>query len=133
MDEENQHGVRVDRWIWAARFLKTRSLATDAANGGHVDVNGEGVKPAKLVRPGDTVRVKAGRTTWVVTVRALSEKRGPAKVARELYDETAASRAERERLAELRRVAPPLGSELSGRPTKRDRRRIERVRRSQGE
>ena len=132
MDDENQAGVRVDRWIWAARFFKTRSLATAATNAGHVDVNGEGAKPAKPVRPGDTVRVRAGRTTWVVVVRSLSEKRGSARIARGLYEETEESRAERERQAELRRMAPPLGTELSGRPTKRDQRRIERLRRSRG-
>ncbi len=122
-------GVRIDRWLWAARFFKTRSLATAAVNGGHVEIDGEGVKPAKAVRVGDTVQLRNGRTTWIVVVRGLSEKRGSAKVARELYDETEASRAERERLAELRRMAPPLGSELSGRPTKRDRRLIEKLRR----
>jgi ribosome-associated heat shock protein Hsp15 len=124
--------VRIDTWLWAARFFKTRSLATRAVQAGHVEINGDTCKASKTVRPGDAVKVKVGRVVFDLAVTGIGHKRGPAKVARTLYEETAASRAERERQAEQLRVAPPLGSELSGRPTKRDRRLIERLRRSRG-
>ncbi len=120
--------VRVDKWLWAARFFKTRSLATEAIQGGRVDVNGTVAKPSKEVRIGDEVELTIGPYTHVVAVRALSDKRGPASVAQTLYEETEASRIERERVATQRRVAPPLGADMGARPTKRDRRRIERVR-----
>ncbi len=120
--------VRVDKWLWAARFFKTRSLATEAIQGGRVDVNGTVAKPSKDVRVGDEVELTIGPYTHVVAVRALSDKRGPASVAQTLYEETEASRAERERVAAERRVAPPLGADMGARPTKRDRRRIEQVR-----
>jgi ribosome-associated heat shock protein Hsp15 len=122
--------VRIDTWLWAARFFKTRSLATRAVAGGHAEVDGEVCKASKLVGAGDMIRVKVGRTEFEVEVVAIGHKRGPAKVARALYEETPASREEREKQAQLRRMAPPLGSELHGRPTKRDRRLIERLRRS---
>lgn len=120
--------VRVDKWLWAARFFKTRSLATEAIQGGRVDVNGTVAKPSKEVRIGDEVELTIGPYTHVVAVRALSDKRGPASVAQTLYEETEASRIEREGVATQRRVAPPLGADMGARPTKRDRRRIERVR-----
>lgn len=120
--------VRIDRWLWAVRFFKTRSLATEAINGGRVEVNGAHAKPSKDVRVGDQVRLTAGRDVWVVDVRGLSDKRGPASVARTLYDETDDSRRAREAAAAQRRVAPPLGADMGARPTKRDRRRIEDVR-----
>jgi ribosome-associated heat shock protein Hsp15 len=121
--------MRVDKWLWAARFFKTRSSATDAVDGGHVEVNGERAKPAKQLRLGDELRVRVHQTTFVVHVRGFSERRGPASEAQALYDETAESRAERERLAEQRRLAPPMAYEEGGRPTKRDRRSLARVKR----
>jgi ribosome-associated heat shock protein Hsp15 len=122
--------VRVDKWLWAARFFKTRSLAADAIGGGKVLVAGERVKPARLLQVGDEVRVRLGAFEHVVVVRAVSERRGPATVAATLYEETEASRAAREKLAEQLRLAP-AGFEFDekGRPTKRDRREIERLRR----
>ena len=81
-------GIRVDKWLWAARFFKTRSLATEAVLGGHVQVNGERAKPSREVRAGDSLRIRNGLVEWTVTVRGLSAKRGPAAVARELYEET---------------------------------------------
>ncbi|HEY2789796.1 MAG TPA: S4 domain-containing protein [Gaiellales bacterium] len=123
--------VRIDRWVWAARFTKTRGLATEAVVGGRVRLNSERVKPAKDVRPGDVVEVRVGETRFTVVVRGVAEKRGPARVAAALYEETAESVAERERGAEERRLARPLGADLGGpRPTKQDRRRIEALRRS---
>ena len=121
--------VRLDKWLWAARFFKTRSLAAEAIAGGKVLVGGDRAKPAKLLQEGDEVRVRLGPYEHVVRVRALSERRGPATVAATLYEETEASRAAREKLAEQHRMAPPaFVFEEKGRPTKRDRREIERFR-----
>jgi ribosome-associated heat shock protein Hsp15 len=121
--------MRIDKWLWAARFYKTRSLASDAVDGGHVEHNGDRAKPSKQVREGDELRIRLNQTTHVVIVRGLSERRGPASEARLLYDETEASRLERERLAEQRRLAPPPAYEDGGRPTKRDRRDMAKVKR----
>ena len=121
--------VRIDKWLWAARFFKTRSAATDAVVGGRVHVNDARVRPAREVRIGDTVVVRIGQLEWTVVVQALSDKRGPAKVAVTLFEETAASASERaQRTLELR-MSRPLGADLGVRPTKQDRRRIEQFRR----
>ena len=117
--------MRFDKWLWAARFFKTRSLAQQALAAGRVQLNGERTKPAHEVKTGDRVVVRVNEWRWEVTVRALSERRGPAAEARKLYDETEASRAERLRLAELRRWGAEPAAALKGRPTKRDRRRLE--------
>ena len=121
--------MRIDKWLWAARFYKTRSLATAEVDAGHVDVNGERAKPAKHIREGDELRIRVRQVTHVVHVRALSERRGPSAAAHLLYEETEASRLERERLAELRRLAPTPAYEDGGRPSKRDRRNLARVKR----
>ena len=122
--------VRIDRWLWAARFFKTRGAANEAVLGGRVRLNSERVKPAKDVHAGDVVEVRIGETRWTVTVLGVAEKRGSARVAAALYKETAESVAERERGAEERRLSRPLGADLGGpRPTKQDRRRIEALRR----
>jgi ribosome-associated heat shock protein Hsp15 len=121
--------MRLDKWLWAARFFKTRSLASTAVDGGHIEVGGERAKPAKQIRVGDELRIRLHQLTFVVHVRALSERRGPASEAQQLYEETAASRTERERLAEQRRLAPSPAYEEGGRPTKRDRRDMSRVKR----
>jgi ribosome-associated heat shock protein Hsp15 len=124
--------VRVDKWIWATRFFKTRGLATEAVLAGHVHLNGTRVKPAKEVRVGDEIEIRIGTTRWTVVVAGISDKRGPAKIAQELYTETDASRAAREQQALERKTAPPpLGADLGARPTKQDRRRLEALRRSQ--
>jgi len=120
--------VRIDKWLWAARFFKTRSAATDAVQGGRVHVNGVRVKPAKDVVVADVIELTVGQTPWTVVVRALADKRGSATVAATLYDETPESRAERQRRADDRRFARPVGADLGARPTKRDRRRIEELR-----
>ena len=121
--------VRIDKWLWAARFFKTRSLAADAVTGGKVLVGGERVKPAKLLQAGDEVRIRLGAFEHVVLVRQVSERRGPATIAATLYEETEASRAAREKLAEQLRMAPGgFVFEDKGRPTKRDRRELERLR-----
>lgn len=116
--------VRIDKWLWAARFFKTRSLATQAVDGGKVHCNGERVKPARTVHPGDELRIRQGPYELTVMVRALSERRGPASEAALLYEETAASVAAREALREQLRAEPVY--EAKGRPTKRDRRHITR-------
>lgn len=119
--------VRLDKWLWAARFFKTRSLATEAVAGGKVDVNGERAKPSKPVKPGDEVRLRAGPYEHILIVRELGERRGSAAVAATLYEETAASRAERERLAAQLKMAPAaFVFEEKGRPTKKDRRDLAR-------
>jgi ribosome-associated heat shock protein Hsp15 len=121
--------VRLDKWLWAARFFKTRSLAADAVGGGKVLVGGERVKPAKLLQAGDEVRLRLGPYEHVVIVRGISERRGPASVAATLYEETDASRAARAKLSEQLRMAPAAFIyEDKGRPTKRDRREIDRFR-----
>ena len=135
--DDSQHvpagRVRIDKWLWAARFFKTRSLAADAVTAGKVEVGGERVKPAKLVQTGDEIRVRLGPYEHVVHVRGLSERRGPASVASTLYEETPASVAARAKLAEQLRMAPAaFVYEEKGRPTKRDRREIDRFRDEHG-
>jgi ribosome-associated heat shock protein Hsp15 len=128
-EDQDTKRVRIDKWLWAARFFKTRSLAADAIGGGKVSLNGDGVKPAKMVQMGDEIRVRLGPYEHVVIVRGLSERRGPASVAQALYEETPASVAAREKLSEQLRMAPAaFVYEEKGRPTKRDRREIERFR-----
>lgn len=123
--------MRIDKWLWAARFHKTRSAATDAVLGGRVHINGTRVKPAKDVRPGDEIELTVGVVHRVVEVLALSDKRGPAAIAATLYRETPESIEARERAAAERRLARPLGADLGVRPTKLDRRRLEALRRGQ--
>jgi ribosome-associated heat shock protein Hsp15 len=122
--------ARVDKWLWAARFFKTRGAATEAVVGGRVLVNGIRAKPAKEVKPDDRLEVQVGHVRWTVVVRGIADKRGPAAVAAALYDETPESRAERERRALEWRLAAPPGADMAGRPTKRDRRRLEALRRA---
>ena len=125
--------VRIDKWLWAARFFKTRSLAADAIGAGKVEVNDERVKPAKPIQLGDTISVRLGPYLHVVRVRGLSERRGPATIAATLYEETAESVATRAKLAEQLRLAPAaFVYEDKGRPTKRDRREIDRFRDEHG-
>ena len=118
--------MRIDKWLWAARFFKTRGLAQLAVAGGRVKLGGDRIKPAHAVRPGDEVSVRIEEIEWQVVVRALSERRGPAPEARKLYEESAASVAERQRLMDLRRWGAEPASQLKGRPTKRDRRLMEK-------
>lgn len=124
-------GVRVDKWLWAARFYKTRSGATEALLGGHVHVNGARVKPAKEIRVGDTLAIRKRELAWTVEVRALADRRGPAAVAAGLYEEAPDSLAAREQRQLERRLARPLGADLGERPTKQARRRLEALRRGQ--
>ena len=127
MDSDTPERVRLDKWLWAARFFKTRGLAADAIDGGKVEVNATRAKRAKMVQVGDEVCVRQSPFEHVVVVRGVSERRGPASVAATLYEETPESKAKREALATQIR-SMPAGEWESGRPTKRDRREIERFR-----
>jgi len=118
--------MRLDKWLWAARFFKTRSLATQAIEHGRVKLNDERVKPAHDVRPGDRLVIHVGDADWTLTVRALAMQRGPAPVAQRLYEEDPASQARRQQQASERKLAASPAAEIKGRPTKRDRRQIHR-------
>ena len=114
--------VRLDKWLWAARFFKTRQLAIDAINAGHIDVNGERVKPAKTIKHGDQLCLRKPPVEYQLVVIAVAEQRGSATIARTLFQESSESIAAREKIAaELRDMPPPL---FRGRPTKKDRRAI---------
>ena len=119
---DTQEVVRLDKWLWAARFFKTRSLATEAVNGGKIELNGLRPKPSKDVKIGDQLRIRVGPFVHALTVRALSDRRGPAAAAALLFEESEESIAARERLREQHRLAPTAQYEEGGRPTKKDRR-----------
>jgi ribosome-associated heat shock protein Hsp15 len=118
--------MRIDKWLWAARFFKTRSLAAKAVEGGKVKLNGVRVKPARELRPGDRLWVHVGVYEWDLTVLALSDRRGPASEARALYHEDETSRTRREQQLRERRLLARPGAEMKGRPTKKSRRLIHR-------
>ena len=120
--------MRLDKWLWAARFYKTRSLASDAVDGGKVKLNGAATKPAKDVKLSDRLQIRAGEQDWEVIVQGLNEQRRPAAEAQLLYQETPVSVQERTRAAELRKIAPAPVADHKGRPTKRDRRDLNRFR-----
>ncbi|KPJ93464.1 MAG: hypothetical protein AMS18_05695 [Gemmatimonas sp. SG8_17] len=122
-------GVRLDRWLWAARFFKTRSLAVEAISGGKVQLNGHRAKRAKLVYEGDEIRIRRGPFEHLVIVRGISERRGPAKEAQLLYQETPPSVQRRESLAAQIKAVPTPNFKGKGRPTKKERRDIDRFRR----
>ncbi len=122
---DSPEDVRIDKWLWAARFFSARNLARQAVDGGRVLVGGQRVKPARSLRIGDELRVRIGDDERIVRVIGISDRRGPAAVARTLYEESAESIARRERRREQRReFAEPAQSIEGGRPTKRDRRRL---------
>ena len=120
--------LRLDKWLWAARFFKTRALAHEALELGRVRIDGIALKPARPARVGETLEIRRGEERWVVRVLALSAQRGPAAEARGLYEELPASRAERERLAQARRYGREPALTLKGRPTKREGRELRRLR-----
>ena len=126
MTSEAVERMRIDKWLWAARFFKTRSLASEAVDAGKVRINDLRAKPAKEVKPGDVLHISIGQAQWIVVVRVLTDKRGPASVARQLYEESAESRAAREAQREQARLVVEPGAAIRGRPTKRDRRRLDR-------
>lgn len=116
--------LRIDKWLWAARFYKTRSLASAAITAGHIKLDGHTVKPARELHCGDTLEIAVAGSVWTVLVRGLNELRRAAPEARLLYEETAESSARRAAEKEAQRLAPPPGSDLRGRPTKKARRQI---------
>jgi ribosome-associated heat shock protein Hsp15 len=116
--------LRIDKWLWAARFYKTRSLAAQAIAAGHVKLEGHTVKAARELRCGDSLEIVIGDVVWSVAVRGVNEQRRPATEAQQLYEETSASRERRAAQREARLLAPVPGSELRGRPTKKARRQI---------
>ena len=118
--------MRLDKWLWAARFFKTRSLATQAIEQGRVKLNGDRVKPAREIRPQDRLEIQLGDYVWILTVRALSMQRGPAPVAQQLYAEAPDSIARRQQQASEHKVSANPTAAIKGRPTKRDRRLIHR-------
>ena len=116
--------LRIDKWLWVARFYKTRSLATEAIHAGHIKLNGSTVKPARELRPGDMLDIAVGDVLWTIQVLGLNEQRRPASEAQQLYAETPDSSARRAAAKEAHRLAPTPGSDLRGRPTKKARRQI---------
>ncbi len=129
--EDEVDRLRLDKWLWAARFFKTRALASEAVDGGKVHLNGARVKPAHAVRPGDRLEIRRGFDEFEVFVRALSDMRGPAALAQALYEETEASRARREADAERRRLLAAANPRPESRPDKKSRRRIVRFTRGE--
>ena len=122
--------MRLDKWLWAARFFKTRTLASEAVEGGKVKLNGIATKPAKEVRVGDRLHVRVGAQDWEIVIEGLNEQRRPASEARLLYTETPESVERRVQATELRRLAPTPVNDHKGRPTKRDRRQLNRFQES---
>jgi len=117
--------LRIDKWLWCARFFKTRSLAAEAVDRGRVTVNGQPCKNSREVRPGDTIVLEAHQQRWEILVKGIAPARGPAAVAQTLYAETAESQARRQAESERRRYQTEPSLQLQGRPTKRDRRRMD--------
>lgn len=126
--EDSRERLRLDKWLWAARFFKTRTLASDAIDAGRIQLNEARAKPSREVRLGDRLDIQTGDVRHTVIVQALSGKRGPAEVARTLYEETAGSITARETAREQRRLQPEPSLGLHGRPTKTQRREIDRLR-----
>jgi ribosome-associated heat shock protein Hsp15 len=118
--------VRLDKWLWAARFFKTRGLAAEAVTGGKANINGDRAKPSRVVRLGDKLTIRRGPYEWTVIVRDVSRQRGPASQARQLYEETAESTREREAIIAQLKLERPPEFDSPGRPSKKDRRAMER-------
>ncbi len=126
-ESANNSSIRLDKWLWAARFYKTRSLATEAVRGGKVQVNEERTKPSRELKVGERIRIRRGAAEMTVIVQGLSPRRGPAEEAQKLYEETSASLQQRQREASIRQQTRPEGA--PDRPTKRDRRELLRLKR----
>ena len=125
-DKDIDAEIRLDKWLWAARFFKTRSLAADAVSGGKVEVNGDRAKPSRIVRAGDTLMIRRGSYEWTVVVKDVSRLRGPAPRAQQLYEETIESVAKREAAIAQMKLERPPEFDIPGRPSKKDRRAITR-------
>jgi ribosome-associated heat shock protein Hsp15 len=127
MAEHSDGGMRIDKWLWAARFFKTRTTAAQAVEGGRVQVNGKRVKAALQLKRGDQLEIAIGDVRWTIAVRALNMQRRPAAEARLLYEETEASRAARQAHLDQKKLAAEPSAHIKGRPTKRDRRHLQRI------
>jgi ribosome-associated heat shock protein Hsp15 len=125
-DQDSGEDIRIDKWLWAARFFKTRSLAAEAVAGGKVDVNGSRPKPSRIIRIGDQLNVRRGVYEWTVIVKAVARNRGPASEAQFLYEETEGSARKRETVSARLKLERPPEFDLPGRPSKKDRRAIQR-------
>ena len=125
-DKNLETDVRIDKWLWAARFFKTRSLATEAINGGKIEINGERAKPSRIVRVGDKISVRRGPYEWTIIVVDTSRLRGAAAQAQRLYEETEESRRKREAALTQLKLERPPELDIPGRPSKKDRRAIQR-------
>jgi len=123
---QQEEPIRIDKWLWAARFFKTRSLAAEAVSGGKVEINGERAKPSRIVRAGDKLCVRRGPYEWIIVVKEVSRLRGPAPQAHRLYDETEESLRQRQAIVAQSQLERPPQFDAPGRPTKRDRREIAR-------
>ena len=126
---DQEQGIRLDRWLWAARFFKTRALAAEAIDGGKVELNGQRAKRSKLLQPGDRLRIRKGPFEQVIVVQGLSERRGPASEAQTLYEETAESREARTKLAAQLKAENALFTPPKGKPSKKERRELSRLKR----
>ena len=122
--EENNESIRIDKWLWAARFFKTRSLAAEAVTGGKIDVNGARAKPSRIMRVGDKLSIRRGPYEWTVVVKGLAKLRGPAPEAQLLYEETAESIRKRELASAQLKLERPPEFHSPGRPSKKDRRAV---------
>ncbi len=122
--------MRIDKWLWAARFYKTRSLAQQAVEGGKITLSGERIKPSKELKTGDALVIRIGASAWAIAVKQLSDKRGSATIARTLYEESAESQVRREQQSVLRKLNVEPAAERHGRPTKRERRQLDSWRES---
>jgi ribosome-associated heat shock protein Hsp15 len=125
-DQESNTEIRLDKWLWAARFFKTRSLAAEAVGGGKISINGDRAKPSRVVRRGDKLAIRRGPYEWVVTVKDVSRLRGPAAQAQQLYEETEESMRKREAAIAQSKLERPPEFDSPGRPSKKDRRAIAR-------
>jgi ribosome-associated heat shock protein Hsp15 len=122
--EQTREPIRIDKWLWAARFFKTRSLAAEAVTGGKIEVNGARAKPSRLMRLGDKLNIRRGLYEWTVVVKGLTKLRGPAAEAQVLYEETEESIRKREAISAQLRFERPLEFNIPGRPSKKDRRAV---------
>jgi len=126
VEQGNNSEIRLDKWLWAARFFKTRSLAAEAVTGGKVTINGDRPKPSRIVRSGDELTIRRGSYEWTVIVKDVSRLRGPAPQAQQLYEETEESKLKREAAAAQLKLERPPEFDSPGRPSKKDRRAMER-------